>query len=77
MIVIDSFESPTKVADAIVDYSYRSFITNLDSSEPYLKMPLFAKYKKYCHEYKLPVGGRKGFFFVCKESQIYFMDEYK
>ena len=73
MIVIDSTENPEKVYEAVIGYSYASFIATLDNTDTYLKKSLFDKYRGYCHQYRLPVGGKKGFTLACEQNKIHFM----
>ena len=73
MIVIDSTENPEKVYEAVVGYSYASFISTLDDADVFLKKPLFDKYRGYCHQYRLPVGGKKGFVAACEQNKIHFI----
>lgn len=73
MIIIDATENPEKVYEAVIRYSYSSFIATLDDTDTYLKKPLFDKYRGYCHQYRLPVGGKKGFLSACEQNKIHFM----
>ena len=70
---INSSEHPEKVYAAVIEYTYSSFIATLNNTDSYLKKSLFDKYRAYCHQYRLIVGGKKGFFKACEENKIHFM----
>ena len=70
---INSSEHPEKVYAAVIEYTYSSFIATLNNTDSYLKKPLFEKYREYCHQYRLIVGGKKGFFKACEENKIHFI----